>query len=183
MASVVHVKGIPALQRAIQRDLRRLGQKARTAALKTAKAGARIVAKNAPEAFGHVKAGVEAAATSYGATTRSTAPYSAAVEVGSRAHMPPLAPILAWVKQKGMMGLGPKGGTRRGEKGGIQRWMRKLNKRGRTNLDTAMTIARAVQMAIAKRGTKPTWFVRRSLPELRAILAQHMHTAIKGKSE
>jgi len=40
-------------------------------------------------------------------------------------------------------------------------------------------IARMIQAKIAREGTKPTWFVRRSLPRLRKILDAQVKKAIR----
>lgn len=71
----------------------------------------------------------------------STAPYSLAVELGSRPHMPPVAPILAWVIAKGFAGVGPNG-----------------------KAQTPESIAWAIAIHISQVGTKPTFFMRGTIP-------------------
>lgn len=71
----------------------------------------------------------------------STAPYSLAVELGSRPHMPPVEPILAWVLYKGFFGVGPNGKPQ-----------------------TAENVAWAIAMKIKAEGTKPTHFMRGTIP-------------------
>lgn len=67
----------------------------------------------------------------------STAPYSLAVELGSRPHFPPIAPILAWVIFKGFAGIGTQ---------------------------TPESIAYAIAHKISVEGTKPTFFMRGTIP-------------------
>ena len=68
-----------------------------------------------------------------------TAPYSTYVEMGSRAHRPPVEPILMWVR-------------------------RKLKKTGKE----AKSIAYAICNKIAKEGTTAKPFFREALDEVRA---------------
>jgi hypothetical protein len=78
------------------------------------------------------------------------APHAAQVELGSRPHTPPLAPLVEWVRRHRLaFGM-------------------KANPRGQEA--DFVAIARAIQRKIALNGTKPTYFVRNSLPKLVAAL-------------
>jgi hypothetical protein len=153
-----------------------------------ASTGALLVASNAPSAHGELADGVVSIDLRDGAKIRSTAPHSAAVEVGSRPHMPPVAPLVAWVKLRGMQGLerGSKGAPRavarmlraheqvavegREIRSGPNKGSIRFARSRYMAVDAAEKVAWMIAMAIKKRGTKPTWFVRRSLPGIRAVL-------------
>jgi len=70
------------------------------------------------------------------------APYAAFVEVGTRPHWMPIAPLLQWVEVK----------------------------LGVTDEREAYGIAKAIQAKIAREGTKPTWFMKRLLPRLAELV-------------
>jgi hypothetical protein len=61
------------------------------------KAAARIIRANAPEALGDLKRSVEVEENE----VVVTAPHAVAVEVGSRPHMPPIAPLIRWAEVTG----------------------------------------------------------------------------------
>lgn len=112
----------------------------------TASTGAKLVAQAAPRAFGELADGVVPIELRSGAKIRSSAPHSAAVEVGARPHMPPVVPLVRWARLRGMQDPEQAG------------W--------------------AIAMAIKKRGTRPTWFVRRSLPLIRAVLGANVRARL-----
>jgi len=95
--------------------------------------------------------------------------------VGSRPHWPPLAPLIAWVKLRGMQGLRRRATSQ-------QKWVRdrirELGTRRSTPVDAAEEVARAIQRSIAKRGTRPRWYMRQSLPGIHAALDAAMKKLI-----
>lgn len=158
--------------------------------------GAKLVAQDAPRAFGEIADGMVSFNRKGGATIRSTAPHSAPVEVGSRPHMPPVAPLVAWVKLRGMQGLerGAKGAPKviarmlRGHeqvsyegseiKSGPNKGAVRFTKSTSTPVDAAERVAWAIAMGIKRRGTRPTWFVRKQLPAIKAILGASVRDRI-----
>lgn len=66
------------------------------------KAAARIIRANAPEALGDLKRSVEIE----GNEVVVNAPYAVAVEVGSRPHTPPFAPLKKWAEAIGVSNPG-----------------------------------------------------------------------------
>lgn len=120
------------------------------------------------------------------------APHACAVEVGSRPHTPPLAPLIAWVKLRGMQGLTKSGNIRKPTRRAwgnttaanayniareIKSYERGLQV---TNINVPEKIARAIQMSIKKHGTRPHWMVRTSMPKIEAALGRRMREAVKG---
>lgn len=178
----------------LARDLGKLREQVVLAAHETAGDGAVVCAVNAPRAFGDISRGmVGQSLGDAGARIRSTAPHSAAVEVGSRPHFPPIDPIERWVKLRGMQGQkeGARGVAREmarrikraGEsyefteikRGPNKGAMRRRKVRG-TAVDAPREVALAICRAIAARGTKPTWFMQKSVPTIVKILDAHMRS-------
>lgn len=178
----------------LARDLGKLRGQAILAAHATAGDGAVVCAVNAPRAFGGIASGIVGQSMGdKGARVRSTAPHSAAVEVGSRPHFPPIEPIERWVKLRGMQGLekGSRGAAREmakrikraGEsyefteikRGPNKGAVRRRKVRG-TAIDAPREVALAICRAIAARGTKPTWFMQKSVPTIVKILDAHMRS-------
>lgn len=159
-----------------QKDMAALRARLVQATHETASTGAKLVAQNAPHAFGELADGVVPIELGSGAKIRSTAPHSAAVEVGSRPHMPPVKPLLAWVRLRGMQGLqnGAKGAPR-----AVAKMIRAQGSRNATPIDAAEQVAWAIAMGIKKRGTRPTWFVKSCLPEIKAILGANVRAQLE----
>lgn len=180
----------------LARDVAALRARLVEATHEAASTGAKIVAQNAPRAFGELADGVVPIELRGGAKIRSTAPHSAAAEVGSRPHMPPVEPLVRWVKLRGMQGLqkGARGAPRavarmlRGReqvtvegteiKSGPNKGSIRFTRSRSSPIDAAEQVAWAIAMAIKKRGTRPTWFVRRSLPAIRAVLGAHVRAQL-----
>lgn len=179
------------------RDIAAIRTRLVAAAHETASTGAKLVAQGAPNAFGELADGIVPIELSNGAKIRSTAPHSAAVEVGSRPHMPPVAPLVRWVKLRGMQGLekGAKGAPRavarmlRGQektrvegteiRSGPNAGSIRFTQSRYSDVDAAEKVAWAIAMGIKRRGTKPTWFVRSYLPEIRAILGANVRAQLE----
>lgn len=83
------------------------------------------------------------------------ATHAAAVEVGSMPHTPPMAPLIAWVG---------------------------LKITGDPESPETYPIAKAIQQKIKAEGTKPTHFVRGSLPLVRDALALNVKGALTNTS-
>lgn len=165
----------------------------------TVKAGEKIVVGNLPEAFGDLRRGLSSdiltgpqgeddMGTTHGRIIVD-APHAAAVEVGSRPHMPPLEPILAWVKLRASQGIsgGGRGPTTRMWAKHVRMQMRgyevrasRQNNSGRyTPVDAPEKLAKSIQMAIAKGGTAPQWYMRKSLPEVAMKLFQELSIGVQ----
>lgn len=182
------IKGMPALKREVRQDLRTIRRRVLNATYEAAKLG-RILAKDlAPIAFKELSQGIIAFRTKEGAIVRSTAPHSGAVEHGSRPHTPPIEPLIAWVKLRGKQGLSSR---KRKFKSTAEHRSRAADlrvaasiralsdtvttRRGRakvvsTPIDAAEQVARAIQFAIAKNGTKPTFFMKQAVPEVERVV-------------
>jgi hypothetical protein len=184
MSRVVVVESFQELNREIRKDLRQKRRKAAGAVQKTAREGAGYVRRNLPVAHGELRNSVHAEK----AAIVADAPHAAPVETGSRPHTPPLAPLVAWVKLRGMQALtgrkGPSkrlpGTTTRGHAQSIGGQLKSMERGGTLDVNAPERIARAIQAAIRKRGTKPHWYMRSALPAVRQILHRNMEKAIRG---
>lgn len=124
------------------------------------------------------------------------APHAAAVEVGSRPHVVPLDALVKWVKLRGMQGLKTKrqlgrleGSTTVAHATSIAAEIRRheqasgRRKRGSVDVNVPEQIARSIQAAIAKRGTKPSWYARKAFPEIAADLDRLVKDVFKRVEE
>lgn len=112
-------------------------------------AGLGIVVTAAPHDTGHLQQSghIDPDLAERAVSIVLDAPYAAISDLGSRPHWAPLTPLLDWVhRHAGTLGAGDEAAEER--------------------------IARAIQEKIAMEGTKPTFFVRDSIPKLQAILAR-----------
>lgn len=175
---IKRIKGMSALKRELTKDLKTLEKRTVEATHKTADFGRLVAFSKAPVAFGQLRDGIVDIKRERGAEIFSTAPYSAAVEVGSRPHWPPLQPILEWVRLRGMQGLeaGP-GAT--GHPGNVAGQIRGLGDGTSTPVDAALIVANRIRAAIAKNGTKPTWFMKRTVPEVERLLDSFVKTLFR----
>lgn len=182
-------------RRVLRADMRVLQKRVIKATHKAADFGAKLAKQLAPIAFRELRDGIIKIKGPGGALYRSTAPHSEAVEKGSRPHTPPLAPLVAWVKLRGMQGLGRgrkinSAADRSSRVADIRIAAALRNKgevRGRrvvsTPVDAPEQIARAIQAVIAKRGTKPHWYMRRSVEPTEAFLHQTIDAALEAPIE
>jgi hypothetical protein len=180
----------------IAADVQRLDARVKTIGMAgVAIDGAHIIADNTPVAFADLRESVHADVSRFlEGFTRSvvSAPHAAPVEKGSRPHVPPLAPLIAWVKLRGMQGIDKRGKIR---SPGRKAWgnttaanahrvavaLKSLERpNGSLHLDAPVKIARAIQASIAKHGTRPHWFVRDSLKKIRSALDRRMKKAVRG---
>ncbi len=188
--SILRVGSIGELNRRLRTDMRARRRRIQGATLGAAREGRQwIVANTEPVAFGGLRDGTRAESRgSGGARIVADAPYSEAVEKGSRPHWMPLAPLIAWVKLRGMQGLkSPKqvvrlrGSTTARHAASIAEQIRNhtfTDGNDAVAIDAPEQIARAIQRAIAKRGTKPTWFMRQGVPATEAALDRLVKAAL-----
>jgi hypothetical protein len=146
--------------------------------------------EHVPVAFGDLRGSIHAESTKLGAQTIADAPHAAAVEVGSRPHTPPLAPLLAWVKLRGQQGLLPEG--RLSKLGGtttaaharsIAGQLRGMERDGALSVDAPERIARVIQQKIAREGTMPHWFARQSLPDIVRTMDRIVRVAVRDTEQ
>lgn len=184
------------------KDVDRLNRRILKGLVTAAGRGGHAVVPRIPIAFGTMRKSVHVDATE--ATAGHVrivvdAPEAASVEQGSRPHVPPLGPILKWVKLRGMQGIDKKGELRSPTRNAwgpttaaaahrIASQIRDLEKQtlftGRhVEISAVLEIARAIQRSIGKHGTKPQWPVRRSLPEIAKILDFEITAAVTGPQE
>jgi hypothetical protein len=157
------------------------------AVLMTAKSGVKTVRSYMPVAFRSLYNSTVAYKTADGATIEIAAPHAAAVERGSRPHWVPLAPLIEWVKLRGMQGLrGGKllGVTSRSAARLVRGQLGKMAKDhgGFNAVDDPVRVAKGIQRAISIVGTPPSNYARNSLPALRDLLDMYVHTALSNSS-
>lgn len=158
----------------------------RAAVASAARAGVSIVKRRVPVAHGELREAVHAEERAAGAAVVVDAPHAAPVETGSRPHTPPLAPLVAWVKLRGAQGLlSPRqvgrlpGRTTAAHAVSVAGALRSMEHDGALDVDAPVRIARAIQQAIARSGTKPHWYARSSLPDLRRVLGPAIRSALE----
>lgn len=169
------------LARIIRRDMK--AKEAKVAkGLRNAAAGGRgIIKRNVPVAFGEIR---ESAHTE-GSKVVVDAPHAAAVNNGSRPHWPPLAPLIEWVKLRGMQGLRSErqrgrlpGTTTEKQARHVSYQLFLMERDGALDVDAPKKIARAIQAVIAKRGTKPHHFMEKSLPAIWSLAREELRRAM-----
>lgn len=155
------------IARALPAGMRAQLAKDRRAVVGAAHLGAEILAGAAPVDAGILKSSFHVEATADGARIVVDAPHAGIVELGSRPHMPPLQPLIDWVKRHGKaLGL-PRTRTR--------------NAQGRFIASPeVLQFARALQHKIAREGTRPTYFIRKSLPALARALSEELARGAGG---
>lgn len=159
-------------------------KKVQAAARRAAAKGRAHVKRNIPVAHGELRESVH----SEDAMIIVDAPHAAAVNFGSRPHTPPLEPLIAWVKLRGMQGLmtdrqqGRLPGTSTKSAAlGVAGLLRAHETGGASNhspTDAAVQVARMIQQAIRRKGTKAHHFIEAALPELRALLGAELQAAL-----
>lgn len=190
MSEYVKVNGIKNLRKALERGQRNIRKAVDKAIWSTAQKAVPVIRKRVPVAFGELKSSVQAypRGLSGNPVTSVDAPHAGAVEIGSLPHKPNFERLLAWVRLRGMQGLNPSGKSlkKRFPKAlgfttprhapRISSLLKSLEVRGKRGVgrhspvDAAVQVARAISAGIEKHGTRPVWYVRESLPEIRGIL-------------
>lgn len=185
----------------MERGQRNIKKGCESAIWKTAQAAVRPIRRRVPVAFGELQTSVQAyeRGNNGNAVTSVDAPHAGAVEIGSPPHKPDFERLLAWVKLRGLQALSMRAAKKRfpGSGGGYQvprvgAMFRALIQRSRSQYggagrhspaDAAVQVAQAISKSIEARGTKPHWYVRESLPEIKEILNVEMQKAksrVKG---
>jgi hypothetical protein len=168
----------------LRRDLRKLDKEVVRVA--TRRAGKRCVAicrAAAPAAFEELRKSIHAIPTEAGVILRADAPHAAAVEHGSRPHMPPVEPLIRWVALRGIQGLN---GSRAPPARAMARALRaaggvvKVHKQPVVLTSAIRRIAWAIAKKIAQKGTKPQPFMRVSLPFCEVVLDEEITAALAG---
>jgi hypothetical protein len=126
--------------------------------------GAKIISERAPQDIGKLAASshVEGEWMRQTVQTIVDAPYAACVELGTRPHYPPIAPLIDWVHRH----IGSYSDVSTGNSGDADR--------------VAYAIAKGIQKKIGERGTEPTFFVRGSLPDLASTLHSFVSLRLAG---
>lgn len=192
MATVV-CKSFAEFRRVFKRDMLKKAKELQKAVHATAKDGLEYIQNNTiPVAFGELRDSGHVETTGVTSKIIFDAPHAAAVENGSRPHCPPLAPLLRWVKHRGidqgkLAAAARKGGMRITRKGfdrvrrlpgtttvhhvmSLGQQIALMESKGTMPEDAAMQIARAIQAVIAKRGTMPHHYASNAIPWIRARL-------------
>lgn len=166
----------------------------------TARRGVGVVKKNVPVAFGELREATEARALSNGGAQIATeAPHAGAIELGSRPHWVPLDALVKWVRLRGMQGLSS---TRqlarlpgRSTFGAARHIAEQIRNRtlasgdsfgmvgGNTMGDAIASdapthVARAIQIAIARHGTKPHFYMQESQAAVFKILDEEIQKSL-----
>lgn len=155
--AMVRILGPGQVDAVLKATDKKLRAAVKLAVLEAAAVGAEIVSRDAPVDTGRLKQSiiVRKRGASGHPEIVAQAPYAGPVEVGSRPHWVPLGPLVRWVRHHKSLFNG--GGPAR-------------NKKGQFKGGEAVRIARAIQRAIARRGTRPRYFMRKNLPRLNEIL-------------
>lgn len=191
------IRQLPAL---LRRDARRVKKNIENAKRRTAEKAIKPIRNRAPKAFGELREAIYGFSNEDPPRTVCDAPHAAAVEVGSLPHTPDWNRLVAWVKLRGLQGLTNRGSlkTFRKTKGipaygpttahqarrvaSMLRAQVVRGKRGRgrhSPIDAPEKVALAISRSIEKHGTRPHWFVRSSLNDIRQILHTECQKAIK----
>lgn len=183
MGRVRTVRSLSELQSAIREDLAALRNKAVKACERTAEEGVAIPRAKAPTAFGELRMSIDPKSTAGGATIRADAPHAAALEIGTRPHWPDIVKLTQWVRLRATQAQNvyASGGRPRGQVRQVHSAIRKLSTRRASPIDAPDKVAYAIASVIARRGTKPTWYMKRSLPKLMQLLHVNM-LALKSLS-
>jgi hypothetical protein len=197
------VKGLDGLAKALRADLKKVRRSVIGGVARAGRDTGHEVAQNVPVAFGELRGGIHVDTTKAlgegKVSVVSGAPHSAAVEKGARPHWMPLQPLIDWVKRRGAQGI-----DRRGDvKSAIRKaWgtttarhahriatdLKQLQKSGRPlsgdhlSASAPVELARAIQFAIAKRGTKPHWFMKKQIGFARSAVDREVKAALKKAS-
>jgi len=176
----------------VEARLKRLERRVNVAIGKAAIDGAHIIEPRLPVAFGDLRGSLHVEAEGVlGGHVRIVldSPHAVPLEEGSRPHMIPIEPLIAWVKLRGMQGLTKGGGIRSAGARAVGNTtasnahrvalaIQRSAESGATPVDAAEQIARAIQASIAKHGTPPHWMVRGAMPKIEAALGARLDAAV-----
>lgn len=175
--AVTRVVSSAEIDAVLKRTDKRLRDAVKGAVIEAAAVGAEIVARDAPVDTGRLKQSIimRKRGPSGHPEIVAQAPHAGPVEVGSRPHWVPLTPLVRWVRRHWSSFNLPKrrpGGasTTPAASAAAQRHRdRRIARRAAYDANV-VTIARKIQKAIAKRGTRPRYFMRKNLPRLNEVL-------------
>lgn len=201
---------LKAAARQIEKDAVARQARVERAVLKAANKTAPIVRNElVPKAFGELADSIHVVAGKRGnADVIADAPHAEAVEVGSRPHMPPLAPIVKWVRLRGIQGLSAKGSVKQNLRTPSTKSAQQLNTMmqrtrvahlihaevGGKNASAAkwvrnaklgavdpatIAVAQAIRMKIAKNGTKPFRFMQAAITPAMVFLDTYVKEALE----
>jgi len=196
-------KDIKSLEKALAQDAEEFQKRCQKAIEKAARRGRRfIIRETLPIAFRELEKSIHVLTKGGTVSIIADAPHAASVETGSRPHWAPLAPLIRWVKLRASQwhgattdgktsfgskrGRGGKAGLRgtttmdHAESIGVAMDFLASSRGGSNDADDAVKIARAIQVSIARKGTKPHWFMRRALPEIERILDEELSSVTSG---
>lgn len=183
MTTVTRVRSFEELRRVIKDDMRKKELAVAAAARAAARQGVAIMRSNVPVAFSELRDSIRAR----GNDIVADAPHAMAVNNGSRPHMPPIAPLIKWVKLRGMQGLAREKSRRRlpgpstfESATTIAGMIASMGKNGATPIDAAERIAWAIAINISKHGTKPHHFIEKTGPKIVEIFDIELKKAFKG---
>lgn len=169
----------------VRSDLRKLDKDVVRAAIRrAAKRGVDICQAAAPAAFEELRKSIHAIPTDDGALIRADAPHAAAVEHGSRPHMPPVEPLVRWVELRGIQGVT---GSRARPAHAMARALRavggvvKVNKQPILLTSAIRRLAWAIAKKIAEKGTRPQPFMKISLPFCELVLDEEITAALAAQ--
>ncbi len=201
---------IDAALRDMQRDMGAFQRRAEAAVPKTARVARNfVIRETVPRAFGELADAIDVHDGRPGASeVRADAPHAAAVETGSRPHMPPIDPIVRWVQLRGLQGLTAAGGVKSNRtRYGLVRDPRREPARfvaralhdrmgrvgaaawraGAANVSPAdamgaspevVSIARAIANKIAREGTRPHAYMAQAVPVAEQYLDRFVREAL-----
>jgi hypothetical protein len=185
--AVIKCGSIAEFNRRIRLDMRARTKRIKKAIRETARNGKKIVRSNVPVAFHELERSIR----SDSHRIYTEAPHAASVEVGSRPHRPPLAPLIAWVRLRGMQGLKSDKQLRKLSGSTTRKSARRVAASIRNHMladgsdaiavDAPLQIARAIQNAIAKHGTKPHHYMGDSVPGVVEILGYQIRNALPDR--
>lgn len=88
------------LPSALREEVASIRGATKRAIVKAAVVGERVAKENVAKASRILEKSIRAYPTATGVLLKASAPHAGAVEHGSRPHMPPVAPLIAWARQK-----------------------------------------------------------------------------------
>jgi hypothetical protein len=115
------------------------------------------------------------------------APHAGIIEAGARPHLTPLQPLIDWVnRHKSSFGLRrPRGGRPGIGAGANERESRRRERQASKYAEydrEVLQIAAGIRAKIAREGSKPRWWMKKHLPELRRILSATINRRIKDET-
>ena len=180
--STIHCASLAEFGEWFEADMKALESRAYAAIRETAREGVEIARENVPVAFGELTDSIhDAPLGDHGAQVLADAPHAEGVEIGTRPHYPPLEPLIAWVKLRGMQGITPgtyRGTTTQSHAKSVAGRLRAMESGGSLDTDAPERIARAIQQAIGKRGTAPHWFMATTFDDVLVRLDINIKAAL-----